>query len=228
VQRTEDIADEPRFAMLETVREFALELLESNGEADALRARHADYYVRVRRRGRADCAAAREPCAARQADYNNLRRAVLESSSNDPCRGALRLTGALPGTGISPRSSAKAAGGSKLALALSGADAPTSARAKVLWGAASRSIRARPTMRSRTRRRASHCFARPGIVPAAFALFHLGLGALSSSIGRRYRRASAGEQLFRDVGDQWGGACAGLPGIALAVQPDCEDERASC
>ena len=50
--REERIADdqapgEPRYAMLETIREYALELLVESGEAARARARHAAYYVRV-------------------------------------------------------------------------------------------------------------------------------------------------------------------------------------
>jgi predicted ATPase/transcriptional regulator with XRE-family HTH domain len=40
VYRTRGTADEPRFSMLETIREFALEQLETTGEAEAVRARH--------------------------------------------------------------------------------------------------------------------------------------------------------------------------------------------
>ena len=36
---------QPRFHMLETVREYAFERLEGLGEADAVRRRHAEHYV---------------------------------------------------------------------------------------------------------------------------------------------------------------------------------------
>jgi predicted ATPase/transcriptional regulator with XRE-family HTH domain len=39
--------DEPRFRMLETVREFAMERLTSSGEADDARQRHAEHFLRL-------------------------------------------------------------------------------------------------------------------------------------------------------------------------------------
>jgi predicted ATPase len=39
--------DEPRYRMLETVREFGLERLESSGDADDARQRHAEHFLRV-------------------------------------------------------------------------------------------------------------------------------------------------------------------------------------
>jgi predicted ATPase/DNA-binding CsgD family transcriptional regulator len=41
------VADEPRYTMLETIREFALERLEHASEAPAVRARHAEYFQRL-------------------------------------------------------------------------------------------------------------------------------------------------------------------------------------
>ena len=45
-----DQDDEPRFRMLETVREFAAERLEGSGEARAVRARHAAYHLALAER----------------------------------------------------------------------------------------------------------------------------------------------------------------------------------
>jgi predicted ATPase/class 3 adenylate cyclase len=43
---------EPRFAMLETIREFALEQLEASGEAETARRRHAEYFLDFAERAR--------------------------------------------------------------------------------------------------------------------------------------------------------------------------------
>src|SRR5581483_7454973 len=47
LQQTELEGDEPRFVMLETIREFALERLASGGEMEQTRRAHADYYLRL-------------------------------------------------------------------------------------------------------------------------------------------------------------------------------------
>jgi predicted ATPase/DNA-binding CsgD family transcriptional regulator/DNA-binding XRE family transcriptional regulator len=47
LQQTVDPDDEPRFTMLETIRVFALEQLEASGEAEEMRRRHAEYFLRV-------------------------------------------------------------------------------------------------------------------------------------------------------------------------------------
>jgi non-specific serine/threonine protein kinase len=45
VRQDEGTGGEPRFAMLETIREYALERLEMSGEVGTLRSRHAEYYL---------------------------------------------------------------------------------------------------------------------------------------------------------------------------------------
>ncbi len=45
VQPAEGVAGEPRFTMLETIREYALEQLEASDEAEQVRRRHAEHYL---------------------------------------------------------------------------------------------------------------------------------------------------------------------------------------
>jgi predicted ATPase len=45
LQQTQGSDGEPRFTMLETIREYALERLAERGEAEALRQRYAEYYL---------------------------------------------------------------------------------------------------------------------------------------------------------------------------------------
>jgi tetratricopeptide (TPR) repeat protein len=46
VRRVEGVTSEPRYVMLETVREYALERLETSDEGDRIRRAHASYFVR--------------------------------------------------------------------------------------------------------------------------------------------------------------------------------------
>ncbi|MDQ5850642.1 MAG: hypothetical protein M3380_00965, partial [Chloroflexota bacterium] len=62
VSQSTPLAGEPRFTMLETVREYALEQLAACGEAEELRAQHAAYYVsRLPRQRSRSCAATTRP-----------------------------------------------------------------------------------------------------------------------------------------------------------------------
>jgi predicted ATPase/class 3 adenylate cyclase len=45
VEQTEEASEEPRFLMLETIREYALEALTTSGEAAVARQAHADYFL---------------------------------------------------------------------------------------------------------------------------------------------------------------------------------------
>ena len=71
--------EEPRFAMLETIREYALELLTEHGEAAATKLLHARYFLRFCED--ADARFSVEPTIAWvryvQSEYDNIRSALL-------------------------------------------------------------------------------------------------------------------------------------------------------
>jgi predicted ATPase len=86
-----------RFTMLQTIREFALERLRERGEEDALRLRHAEYFV-----ARAEQAAvaittpeAAEEIAGLEQDNENLLAALAWLVSTSRAEPALRMGGAL-------------------------------------------------------------------------------------------------------------------------------------
>ncbi len=93
LERSESAGDEPRFVMLETIREFALEQLDSNHEGPVTRDAHAGYFLTLGER------AARELTGHRQVEWldrletelGNLRAAMEWLLVRDDAEGLLRL-----------------------------------------------------------------------------------------------------------------------------------------
>jgi predicted ATPase len=104
--RYDDGSDgEPRFRMLETIREFAGERLEASGEAASMRQRHAAYYLALAEEAEIELRGARQAAwlDRLEAEHDNLR-AVLARCQAEPTDAAgdpavvelgLRLAGAL-------------------------------------------------------------------------------------------------------------------------------------
>lgn len=96
VRRREDSDSEPRFWMLETIREFAAEQSVANGTAEAAADQHAEYFFALAE------AAAAELVGPEQLrwlnrledDYPNLRAALAHLRETSPSR-AVRMAGAL-------------------------------------------------------------------------------------------------------------------------------------
>jgi len=86
---------ESRMWMLETIREFALELLETGNEADRMRRAHAAYYLWLAERWASDLDFGRaDTLRALERELNNFRAAFVWASGNE--RGlSLRLAAAL-------------------------------------------------------------------------------------------------------------------------------------
>jgi predicted ATPase/class 3 adenylate cyclase len=98
LRQEEGVDDEPRFVMLETIREYALERLEQSGEAEAVRRRHTEYYLAL--------AEAAEPWLYSHAEspswldrleeeYDNLRAALGWAIERREANLALRFGAAL-------------------------------------------------------------------------------------------------------------------------------------
>ena len=93
------MGEEPRFAMLETIREYALERLESLGEAEAARRAHAAYFLRLAEEAEQGMAGPQQALLLErlEREHDNLRAAMqwsLEHAAEGKAM-ALRLGGTL-------------------------------------------------------------------------------------------------------------------------------------
>jgi predicted ATPase len=98
VRQVEGARGEPRFLMLETIREYAAERLESSGEANAAQRRHLDYFLGLAARAEPHLHAATqlEWLDRLQAEHDNLRAALAWSlGEGHDAAVALRLAAAL-------------------------------------------------------------------------------------------------------------------------------------
>jgi len=97
LQQTEQAGDEPRFMILETIREYGRECLEASGEREEIRRAHANYSVALAEEAEPKlCSAERENWVHRlERDYDNMRAALSWSVERKEAATALRLGGAL-------------------------------------------------------------------------------------------------------------------------------------
>jgi predicted ATPase/DNA-binding CsgD family transcriptional regulator len=135
--RLEEGADgEPRFGMLETIREYGLERLEESGEADATRRRHAAWALAFAVRAEPELYGG--PHQARwldrlETEHDNLRAALAWAEHAGDAEAALRLAGALFWFWYVRGHLTEGRRWLERALAL-GDDAPAAARARALLG----------------------------------------------------------------------------------------------
>jgi predicted ATPase/DNA-binding SARP family transcriptional activator len=87
---------EPRLALLESVREYALERLDASGETAALRRRHARYFLELAERAEPELAGSAEPWLERlEAEHDNLRAALDWAATDGTAEDELRIAVAL-------------------------------------------------------------------------------------------------------------------------------------
>src|SRR6266480_4279686 len=107
LQQTEQEAEEPRLAMLETIREYGQEKLDASGETESTRQAHALYYLSLAEDAEIEIGGARQAAWLErlEREHDNLRAALqwsLEQAENEEATDdersmetALRLGGAL-------------------------------------------------------------------------------------------------------------------------------------
>jgi predicted ATPase/DNA-binding CsgD family transcriptional regulator/DNA-binding XRE family transcriptional regulator len=90
---------EPRYSMLETIREFALEQLAATGKEDETRRRHACYFLHLGERltPEIDILESLEQRRELIPEYDNLHLALLWFGTHDEVEALLRLTAMLAG-----------------------------------------------------------------------------------------------------------------------------------
>jgi predicted ATPase/class 3 adenylate cyclase/DNA-binding XRE family transcriptional regulator len=97
LRQEEQAQGEPRFVMLETIREYALERLVERGEAEMLRQQHAAYYLLLAEAAVAKLQDANQDVwlAQLEAEHDNLRAALRRTLERQDAETALRLGAAL-------------------------------------------------------------------------------------------------------------------------------------
>jgi predicted ATPase/class 3 adenylate cyclase len=97
LRQDEGLAGEPRFFMLETIREYALDRLERSGEGEILRQRHAHYFVALAEEAEPEILGADQIrwLERLEAERDNFRAALGWSLERGDTERALRLIGSL-------------------------------------------------------------------------------------------------------------------------------------
>ena len=97
LHRWEHIPGEPRFGMLETIREYALEHLKRRGEAELVRRWHAEHYLAVAEQAEPELTGSRQAAwfARLESEHDNLRAALQWSIDSGKSELALGLGASL-------------------------------------------------------------------------------------------------------------------------------------
>jgi predicted ATPase/class 3 adenylate cyclase len=132
--RKRDSKSGPRYWMLETIREYAMERLEESSEAEGLRRRHAQYFLDLAEEAEPYLRDDGEEWLARlETEHDNMRTALDFVEASHDGQLDLRLTGAL--SRLWYLHSHLTEGRQRLEAALASDTRPTAARAKALSGA---------------------------------------------------------------------------------------------
>jgi predicted ATPase/transcriptional regulator with XRE-family HTH domain len=133
IHRLDQPDGDPRFTMLETIREYGWERLTKSGESPAVREAHADYFLALAEQGETELTGPQQVAwmDRLEADYGNIRAALDWWIERRDPETALRLGGALWQFWAASGRLVEGRGMLERAVALPGTAAPA-ARAKAL------------------------------------------------------------------------------------------------
>ena len=97
LRQEEGVEGEPRFVMLETIREYARERLEVSGDAEKIERTHAEYFLALAEQGASELGGAEEATWLErlEAEHDNMRAALSWTLQSERAELGIRLAGAL-------------------------------------------------------------------------------------------------------------------------------------
>ncbi len=227
VQQIEGLDDEPRFVMLETIREYALERLVERGDADAIGQQHAVYFLKFAEKHdpwpRLHAPPQEHWLARLDAEHENLRAASGCFAEQGEAECGVRLAGALVGFWADRFHWDEGRAWLEAALTRSGT-VSVATRAKAVLGTAWLAGRLGDVITARANVEEGLALFRRLSDKAAVALALLMLGDIALSKGEYTLGHACLEEclaLFHEVSDPWGRALAvRLLGDIALVQGD--------
>ena len=221
-----------RFRMLETLRRYAGERLAESGQADELRRRHAQCFLRLAERAEPLIRGPQQATWLRrlEADHDNVSAAIDWARHRDP-EVAVRLASALAYFWLIGRHRSEVRQRLAEAVDTARAASPASRARALIWAAQLANVEGRPDQAAAQAREA-YGLARDAGDPWWVALCEAILGlttGFSGEIGRAGELLEASRARFRALGDDWGAALASmLLGYAstFAAQPERAEELA--
>jgi predicted ATPase len=232
VRQGQGLEDEPRFSMLETIREYALERLAESGEGAALQRRHADFFLALAEQIEPKLRSGEQEAGLKQldAEHDNLRAVLAWSrsaASADEGEICLRLAGALSWFWYLRGHWSEGRGWLEGALVRTEAGAFPALRAKALLGVGMlATVQGDDAIALPKFQESTAQFRQMGDKRGlAYALAFLGI-ATTRQGDLPGARAALEESvtLFRDLGERWGLALAlGFLAVALNALGSAEE-----